>query len=157
MASSCVCACRRLDPSRSRPTIDRPRLPRLDALCTGSGVQMSMPAPRFSPEKRGGATPMMVSDRPSSTTCDPIADGEPPKARCHNPSAITATGGASGVESAAPRRRPIAGLTPSTSKNSGETVLVRTRYMAFPAAMFAAPSVKAASPSKAVASSLIDR
>ena len=56
----------------------RLRLPRLDVLCTGSGVQISIAAPRFNPEKRGGATPTTVSERPSSTTCDPTADGEPP-------------------------------------------------------------------------------
>ena len=130
MASSCVCACRALDAFRAavrRST--RPRLPRLDALCAASGVQMSMASPRFSPVKRGGATPTMVRRSAVEHDLRPIADGEPPNARCHSPSAMTADRSrASGVESARSKRPAQRGRTPEHVEELAATRrMVRTR------------------------------
>ena len=75
---------RMLVPRARRPTTSRPRFPR----CAGSsrassGVHSSNAAPRLRPSNRSGATPTIVTDRPSTVTCLPSADDEPPKARCH--------------------------------------------------------------------------
>ncbi len=79
-------------PGRSRPMMCSHELPRLvnvrrsSSRIRGSivsGMVTSDGTPTATPKKSGGVTPTIVNGVPSMRRVWPIADGSPPKRRCH--------------------------------------------------------------------------
>ncbi len=95
---------------------------------------MSGARPTRTPVNFGGAMPTTVNCRPLSASVRPTSDGSEPKRRCQKPWPRTTTvAGFAGLSSSGVKKRPAAGLTPSTEKALPVKTIPKTRSDCSPA------------------------
>ena len=128
-ASSRSCARSNESPGARRATVRSMRAPRCSVIgCTvgdeasrAKVVQISTRRVPMGNANPGGATPTTTCGWLSRVTTRPTTAGSPPNCDRHSPSPMMTTR-AAGCSSAGTKLRPMAGLTPSTSRRFQETI-----------------------------------
>src|ERR1700722_19425908 len=104
-------------PSESNQEFKRP------VSCASRGSQISGALPATTPQNRSAAIPTITTGTPFTTPCFPTAERSPPSASIQYPYRIIAGQGFGPGRSSVDRKdRPAAGETPSTSKQSVDTI-----------------------------------